>query len=231
MRHKDKEYEQARALRAQGYSVREICKLVDASKGTISVWVRDIALSQEQLHRLDSQRSVGREKARETVLAKRDRRIAQYHTEAEQEYELLRQDPAFMFGLALYVGEGYKGPNPEIGFINWNPRVVLKAIEFFAGIGISKSDVKCRVTLHPSQDRSEAEAFWSETLSIPLAQFNQTYQAISPGSRGKRGQKWPHGGCTIRAYSAHLRHKLNKWMELALAESTESNQNGPVAQR
>ena len=228
MKHKDNEYERARALREQGYSIREICDLVDAAKGTVSIWVRDIPLSQEQLWRLNDNRVVGRERARATVLAKRNERIAKYHQEAEQEYRVLRQDPAFMFGLALYIGEGYKGSNPEVGFINWNPQVVLKGLEFFAKIGIPKSGIRCRIALHPKQDRKEAEAFWSRTLGIPLTQFNQTYQAISPGSRGKRGQKWPHGGCTIRAYSAVLRHKLNKWIELSLVETTP---NGPVAQR
>ncbi|MGA7732643.1 MAG: hypothetical protein WCD37_15405 [Chloroflexia bacterium] len=228
MKHKDKEYEQARALREQGYSIREICKLVDAAKGTISVWIRDIPLSQEQLQRLNDNRVVGRERARATVLAKREMRIAKYYEEADNEYRVLSQDSGFMFGLALYIGEGYKGSNPEVGFINWNPQVVLKALEFFTRIGIPKSSIKCRITLHPAQDRREAEAFWSSTLGIPPTQFNQTYQAISPGSRGKRGQKWPHGGCTIRAYSAILRHKLNRWMELSLADT---NINGPVAQR
>ncbi len=228
MKHKDAEYERARALHEQGYSIREICKLVDAAKGSISIWVRDISLSQEQLQRPGNNRVIAREKARATVLANRNKRIAQYYKEAEEEFRVLRQDPEFMFGLALYIGEGYKGPNTEVGFINWNPQVVLKALEFFARIGVAKSHIRCRITLHPTQNKEEAEAFWSKTLDIPLTQFNQTYQAISPGSRGKRGQKWPHGGCTIRAYSVSLKHKLNRWMELSLLES---NQNGPVAQR
>ena len=216
MKHKDKEYEQARSLRFQGYSIREICRLVPAAKGTISVWVRDISLSQEQLQRLDGNRARGRELARATRLRKREERIARYYREAEAEYERLRHDPRFMFGLALYIGEGYKGVNPEIDFINWNYQVVLKALDFFLMIGVPKSGIKCRITLHPAQNRVEAEAFWSRVLGIPPSQFTPTYQAISPGSRGKRGQKWPHGGCTLRAYRTDLKHKLDKWIQLAL---------------
>src|SRR5215216_1747185 len=105
MRHKDKEYEQARILRAQGYSIREICRLVPAAKGTISVWVRDIALTPEQLQRLDDNRLIGRERARATVIQKREKRVTGYEREAEEEYRLLRHDPEFMLGLGLYIGE------------------------------------------------------------------------------------------------------------------------------
>ena len=227
MRPKDKEYEQARELRVRGYSLREICRLVPASKSTISVWIRDIPLSQEQLERLNDNRAIGREKARATVIQNREKRISYIHNQAEVEYKHLKHDPTFMFGLALYIGEGFKGTKPEIGIVNWNCQVVCKGLEFFAQIGISKAQVRCKVTLHPSQDRAAAEAFWSEKLGIPLTQFTQTYQAISPGSRGKRGQKWPHGGCTIKAYSIAHRHKLNKWMEMALAESDESTPSSP----
>jgi hypothetical protein len=222
MKHKDKEYEQARVLRRQGYSVREICKQVPAAKSSISLWIRDIPLTEEQLQRLEDNSVRARERAGNTKRLKRQDRIAEYQREAESEYETLRHDPEFMFGLGLYIGEGSKGTRPELDFINWNHQVVSKALEFFLRIGIPKTNIKCRITLHPSQDKAEAEAFWSRQLDIPLAQFTQTYQAISPGSRGKRGQKWPHGGCSIRAYSVALRHKVNRWIELALSDDNIS---------
>lgn len=49
-----------------------------------------------------------------------------------------------MFGLALYIREGFKGTKPEIGFINWNYQGVRKAQEFFLRIEIPKSRIKCR---------------------------------------------------------------------------------------
>src|SRR5438045_1742902 len=124
MKHKDQEYEQARTLRQQGYSVREICKLVNAAKSSISLWVRDISLSPDQLQRLNDHRVIGRERARATRISRRDSLVARYYQEAEEEYKILSQDPAFMFGLALYIGEGYKGPTTELGLINWNYQVI-----------------------------------------------------------------------------------------------------------
>jgi transposase len=85
MRPKDKEYEQARDLRTRGYSLREISEIVPASKGTISVWVRDIPLSEDQLQRLNDNRVIGRERARATAIQNRQKRIDEYHKLAEAE--------------------------------------------------------------------------------------------------------------------------------------------------
>lgn len=217
MKHKDAEYEQARELRRQGLSLREICRRVPAAKSSISLWIRDIPLTEEQIERLTDNRQRAQERAGTTKRLKRLVRVSEYHRAAEEEYMILQHDPHFMFGLALYIGEGSKSTKTEMAFVNWDPRIVSKALGFFLRIGIPKANIKCRITLHPAQDRAKAETFWSEELDIPLSQFTKTYQSIRPGSRGKRGQKWPHGGCMIRASSFALRHKLNRWMELALA--------------
>jgi len=47
------ERDQARALRQQGLSINEICKLVSAAKSSISVWVRDVELTEDQKKSLD----------------------------------------------------------------------------------------------------------------------------------------------------------------------------------
>lgn len=220
MKHKDKEYEQARELRKQGASVREIARLLSVSKSTVSLWVRDIELTEEQITTLNANARAagvpGRERFVRTIQAKRAALIAQYHKAADAEYETLRHGPTFMFGLALYIGEGSKGELSKLIITNWDYRVIAKGIEFFAMLGIARSRMRCKIMLHPMQSVSEAEAFWTEVTGIPLAQFSRTSQAISPSSRGKRGQKWPHGGCQLSVSSVELRHKINRWMERAL---------------
>lgn len=44
--------EQARQLRAQGISIIQIAKQLGVSKGSVSVWVRDIHLTDEQIQEL-----------------------------------------------------------------------------------------------------------------------------------------------------------------------------------
>src|SRR5688500_18905998 len=118
--------QQARDLRRQGLSLREICKQVPAAKSSISLWIRGIALTEEQFLRISDNKVRAREQASRTKRLKRQERLAGYGPQAEAEHETLRNDPHFMFGLALYIGEGSKGTRPEIEFINWNYQVVLK---------------------------------------------------------------------------------------------------------
>ena len=49
---KFKERIQARKLRKDGKSVKEIAQSLNVSKGTVSLWVRDIILSVKQLERI-----------------------------------------------------------------------------------------------------------------------------------------------------------------------------------
>ena len=220
MRHKDKEFEEARELRRQGASIRDISSRLSVAKSTVSVWVRDIELTEAQIAQLnDNARKAGvrgRERFASSMRLRRRIQLEQYKREAEAEYESLQYDPQFMLGLALYIGEGSKGDRSTLIVTNWNCRVIVRAIAFFERLGMSRERMRCKVMLHPSQDKEAAELFWSKATGIPLSQFANTYQAISPGSRGKRGQKWPHGGCQLSVSSFMLRCKINRWMELAL---------------
>jgi hypothetical protein len=216
--YKDREWEQARSLRAEGYSIAAIAEFTSVAKSTVSVWVRDIPLSEDQLASLESNRSRGREKAREARISNRRKLMEEYQREAEQEYATLSKIPLFMFGLALYIGEGKKYGDNEIVLTNWDHRVLRKALEFYRLLGIQPERIHCRVTLHPGRDVRRAQHFWSEALRLPLDQFSKPYQGISPTSRGKRGEKWPYGGCTLSAYSIKLKQKLNRWMDLALED-------------
>jgi len=51
---KTKEKEEARKLRAQGKSVNEIAKILKVSKGSVSLWTKNIILTQDQINNLKS---------------------------------------------------------------------------------------------------------------------------------------------------------------------------------
>jgi transcriptional regulator with XRE-family HTH domain len=100
------EKQRARELRRQGWSYNDILKEVGVSKSTLSLWLRDIPLTEEQIAALACKFRAGRERFIHKMRVRRDTRWAAYHREAEEEYLTLSQDPVFMFGLALYIGEG-----------------------------------------------------------------------------------------------------------------------------
>jgi len=83
------EKQRARELRRQGWSYNDILKEVGVSKSTLSLWLRDIPLTDEQIASLQSRQDVGREKFSRNMRVRRDTRWADFHQEAEEEYTAL----------------------------------------------------------------------------------------------------------------------------------------------
>ena len=57
------ERKNARELRAQGLSLREIAERIECAKSSISEWVRDIQLTSTQIERLELKQDRARAKA------------------------------------------------------------------------------------------------------------------------------------------------------------------------
>ncbi len=210
------EKQKARELRGQGWSYSDILREVGVSKGTFSVWLRDIPLTDEQIACLSSKFRAGREKFSRSMRIRRDDRWAQYHREAEAEYAILSQDPQFMFGLALYIGEGSKTKQNDLCLANCDPRVIRKAKDFFLMIGIPAASLRCGLHLHPGLSVEAAESYWQEITGLPETQFHRTSIAVSRASGGKKGNLQIYGTCQLYASNTKICQKLSRWMTLSL---------------
>ncbi len=213
--------ERARELRTQGLSLNEIRARVPVSKGTLSIWLRDVPLGAEQMRRLagrNGKDEVARAKFTRTMQEKREARHGAVRRAADEEYEILKQNPTFLVGLGIYIGEGNKSSETSIGVTNCDPRVMRKALRFYEIIGIRRDVVRCTLQLHPGNDEEVARAYWQRQLGLLPDQFNRALRKVSPTSTGSVGPKQPHGICTVYVYSMPLWLKVLRWMELALQE-------------
>src|SRR5437868_4690128 len=52
---KTQEKTEARELRKQGLSINDICRRLGVAKSSVSLWVRDIQLTEEQIERLNQE--------------------------------------------------------------------------------------------------------------------------------------------------------------------------------
>ncbi len=218
---KKAEREQARILRKQGYSLGEIRRRLGVAKSSVSAWVRDIELTAEQMERLAAQGSGGankasREKYSQTMRRKREARIAEYYREAEEEWPRLRQDVEFMFGLALYVGEGDKTSPSMIAVSNCLPGVIRKAITFYLRIGVPFQRIRCSVTLHPGQSADAALDYWERESGLASDHFCPPHYAQTKASHNRLDHRQPFGTCRVSASITKMSFKVRRWMELAL---------------
>lgn len=211
----------ARELRGQGESLRSIAERCQISVSTAKRWTDDITLTPLQKEKIEKRVQEARHRAglkTAPILHSVNRlfyetRVENDRQEAEQEWDALKSDPSFMFGLALYIGEGDK-TGSRIGMTNSDPLVLKAALRFFHSLGCDPSGIRVQVILHEGEDPEKALHFWASELDIPREQFNKVTPSKKSG--GSRATKLPNGTVNIRFHSASLKRKVDRWMELAL---------------
>ncbi|MFA6235522.1 MAG: hypothetical protein WC824_15235 [Bacteroidota bacterium] len=216
---KTEKHLEARNLRSKGLSVKVIAKTLGVSKSSVSVWVRDISLTLEQISNLKKVKSKagekGREAARDKHRTSRIQRWGNFHQEAEKEWPFFSLNPIFMFGLALYIGEGGK-TEPNIAIIsNADSSVLQKALGFFRLLGVPDSKFRAMIHLQDQIFQIKAEDFWERKLGIPRNQFYRTRITISCASKQK-GRILPNGTLHLYVGDTRIRQKIERWMQLAL---------------
>ena len=178
---KSKEKIKALKLREEkGLSIKQIAQRLGVSKGTVSLWCRDIALTPEQIEKLHKQMVKGSYAGR--LLGSQ----AQHKNRLERENEARKKalndigslsDKELLIALsALYWGEGRK--SQRTFFIsNSDPemiRFILKAYERV--LKVNKDRIIMAVGLnfaHKARDE-EVKQYWSAFTGIPLSQFRKT---------------------------------------------------------
>ncbi len=198
-----------------------IARICAVSPSTVKSWTDDITLTKDQRAALEKRqqehrRANGRKTAR-FLHARRGFTYAQTvaldQQEAEQEWPDLRKDPAFMFRLALYVGEGDK-TGPRLGLTNSDPRVLRETLRFFEQLGCPMTKVRVQIVLHKGEDPAAARRYWAGELGLSDDKIGKV--TPSKVSGGKRARKLLHGTASVRVCCAPIKRKLNRWMDLSL---------------
>ena len=188
---KAKERLLARRLRIKGWSVRAIAAHIGCSKGSVSTWVRDIALSPEQIQQLKSNQDRARavaanhpnspknkwQRIRDGVIDISSREIKGACTDEELK----------RIGTALYWAEGYNASRNSVIFANTDPAMIRLMMGFFRKIcKVPVDKFRGKVNIHPHLEVGSAEEYWSRISGIPLTQFYKALLAVSMASKGKK---------------------------------------------
>ncbi len=196
-------------LRKSGKSYGEILKLINVSKSTISLWLRDIELSPEQKEKL----LVGRKKSQyESAQAKIQKRIKlteQIISESKKEVNNLINDPLFLPGLMLYWAEGAK-TNEHVKLSNSDSLMIKFMMKWFRKIcKVPEKKFRIALHIHSLHCRKDTEKYWSEITGIPLSQFNKTF--VKPTSLRHRTKILYNGTCNIVVFDKNLFRRINGW--------------------
>jgi transposase-like protein len=214
---KEKQQKLARALRSKGVSLREISEKLGCSKSSISVWVRGMVLSPQQIACLRSNQDKGRAKAAQhpnSVKAKwesiRNNIIVQASQEIPSRLSNLNLKIA---GTALYWAEGYNASRNVFAFSNSNPDIIKIMMFFLRTIcHVPEHKIKGKLNIHPHLHVEKAEKFWSQVTGITTKNFNKPLLAVSKSSKRKR-DTLPFGTFNIIVCDVRVVSKIKGWIE------------------
>lgn len=170
--------EEALRLRKKGYTYGEILKRIPVSKSTLSNYVKDLELTEQEKHYLKFRKteniSRGRIRAAAANHAKklsRDRGILE---EAKREFDRFASEPLFLIGIALYWAEGAKR-NTFFAFTNSDPDMIaLMVLWMRRYLKVEEEEIKARLFVHKQFVDNNFEAYWSKTAGIPMDNFGKT---------------------------------------------------------
>ena len=204
-RGKTTEQNQARDLRAQGWTIKEIEAELGVSRSSVSVWVRDVEVDPEVwAERVRNRRNYGWAKRKQTFERKRAARAEVHRAEATSRLGEMSDRDLLIAGVALYAGEGTKGGH-EVAFTNSDPRLIETFLLFLRRhFEIDESRLRVHLYLHEGLDLDAALSFWSTVTHIPRAQFQKPYRAKPDPTIRK--SKHPMGCPSVR-YSCTRTHR------------------------
>ena len=215
----------AREMRAEGCTYDEIAAKLGVSKGSVSLWVRDMPrrgrLSYEEFRKRNAD-GVARYWAAERPV--REARLQAISDSAAAQIGELSEREIVIAGAVAYWCEGTKSKPYRRGkdcvvFINSDPGLIRLFLRFLTVTGITADRLICRLHIHESADVEAAQRFWQQMTGLPEDQFRKpTLKRHNPKTvRKNTGEDYR--GCLIVSVrrSVDLYRQIEGWASAAMA--------------
>lgn len=187
-----------RIRREEGASINEIARRTGAAKSSISRWVRDIELTDEQRESLRIAAYVGMIKGR--TMHAQLRREARVMAQEDGRMRAQQGDRLFWAGCMLYWAEGAKDRN-HVEFTNSDPQMVGFFVKFLKTYwNLRDEDIRITCNLFADHvDRQQViETFWLSVAELPRDSLRKsTVNVYSKYSKKKRRNRLPYGTCRV----------------------------------
>ena len=211
MKSKTEEKRKARELRAQGFSIADIAKILNVSKGSVSPWVKDICLSSEQKKLLDEKNPIYGKKYNSEIYKDRIAKRIEKYRNKRQEYQNNGAkrigDHNFIAGCLLYWAEGSKDKN-SIRMTNSDVdmlRFFVKFLKESCLIPLEKIKISCNFYTNNGLTKEEIEAYWLKKLELPLSSLKKSQiNQLPTSSSGNKKGKLPYGVVRLSVCSTEL---------------------------
>lgn len=215
----EEKYEQVLQFRKRGFTLEEIAKICDVSKGTVSKWLKNNAIS-ESVTKQNKKRA-GLENAKRLKLMNKARDTERAHRykeavrSAETEFKHYKNSPLFVAALMLYVAQGDRKNDRQIRLSGTDDKAHKIFIKFaLEYLGVAKSDIHFWILLYQGQSEEVCMKRWKAATTLPYTQFYKNQYINS--QKTKETLHFGVGNTIIG--STVLKYKLTHWVELMLKE-------------
>ncbi|MFH1426965.1 MAG: hypothetical protein ABIG60_00310 [Patescibacteria group bacterium] len=209
MKRKETQKFSARKLRKQGKSYSEILKKVKVSKSTLSLWLRDIGLSNKQREALQG-RTKSRYLGSKSSQFLRIELTKEIIKNAKGEAKKLISDPLFLSGVMLYWAEGTKRGGELVCFSNSDPNTIEFMMKWFRKIClVPENKFRIQIHIHTLLRKRDIKKYWSKVTKISEKQFHKLI--IKETSLRYRKNILYNGTCFIRVCDRNLFRKIMGW--------------------
>jgi transposase len=165
----------AEAMRREGHSYSEIQQVVGVSKSSLSLWLKDLPLSEEHRIAIEQRKLTGRARTVEALRGRRKARQEHTRKAAESQIQELAESELFVAGVVAYWAEGSKSKPWTAGqrviFVNSDPGLVRLFLAWLQLLGIGPERWAFRVSIHESADVEAAVTYWAGVVGVPASQF------------------------------------------------------------
>jgi transcriptional regulator with XRE-family HTH domain len=216
----------ARELRSRGLDYEQIAGQLGVSKGSISLWLRDMPapprLSYAETRRRAAE-GVHRYWAKERAV-REVQRVADVASAAAEIGELTERE-ILIAGALTYWCEGTKRKpgltSERVVFVNSDAGLIRFFLRFLAAVGIPPSDLTFCVHIHESADVNAAQHYWREVTQAPAVQFTKpALKRHNPKTNRKNVGNDYHGCLRVAVRrSSSLYRKIEGWASAAMAQS------------
>jgi len=190
---------EAQKLRREGKAITYIAKELGVSKSSVSLWVKDIQLTDEQKQQLTSAKSYNfkdelGEKKKEAALNLRKT----YQEEGKQ--QALTGNLLHCMGCMLFWAEGTKNKN-TITFTNSDVNMMKLFIKFLHEcLNVTNKQISVHINcyLPKKEDIEKVNNFWIEQLNIAGAKF------IKPTIKITKQEILNNGVCRVTIHNTKL---------------------------
>ena len=168
-------------MRKRGLSYSEIENRLHIPKSTLSSWLKNIELTQEQMKKLNDKKITTAKSNALKKISKTSKLIEEIKSSSAQDIKELSKKELWLVGIMLYWKNGNKNDMRKgVHFSSSDPTMIKLFLKWLKEIGrINDGEIKFEIFLksnHKDKNdlKEKAVSYWSEVSGFPKTDFKKS---------------------------------------------------------